>query len=221
MRVKWLAAIAGGALLCAAGCTNSDVLTNGGATLRVNIVIHNGPSRFNDAFFYLRQIFVVPTDPISASVSGEPLALFNSRDVVEINANNEGLQFDVQTSLPVGTWRVDTVRIDSFYYDDFDPPASTATCQDFVARWVPNAQPIDVVGFGPDATFTLEPGVANQVNVVFEHPAFLSLFQASFTCFPQGVLGCTEAWCLYPSQDEPLFNPAPLSLAASQYLSFE
>jgi hypothetical protein len=210
-----------GTVLGVAGCTNSDPLTSGNATLHVNIVIANSPTRFDDAFFFIRQIFVEPTDPASQDAILEPLALVNPRNVIEINANHEGFQFDIPVNLGVGPWRVSSMRLDGFHYEDFDPPASSATCKDYVARWVPEADASTDLTVLPGATFELVPGKVNELTITFDHPAFVSALQDSFLCVPQGVLGCGEAWCLaLPGDPAPFFNPAPLFLQAPQYLTF-
>jgi len=210
-----------GVMLGAAGCTNSDVLESSGSTLRVNVVIANSATRFDEAFFFIRQIFVEPTDPLPASASNEPLALINPRDVIEINANQEGFQFDIPVNLGTGPWRVTSIRLDGFFYEDFDPPASEATCDEYVARWAPTEAVADLTALGSDAVFNIVPDTINQFTITIDHALFLAAFQDSFLCFPRGVLGCGDAWCLYPDPSDPLFNPAALFLLAPQYLSFE
>ncbi len=207
-------------VLGAAGCTNSDPLTPGGATLHVNVVIANSETRFDEAFFFIRQIFVEPTDPLALSAGAEPLALINPRDVIEINANNEGFQFTIPVNLGTGPWRVTSMRLDGFVYQDFDPPASSATCEDYVALWAPSDAFTDLTIL-PGSTFDIVPGRLNELTITFDHPAFVSAFQDSFVCVPTGVLGCPDVWCLAPPLDDPFFNPAPLFLQAPQYLSFE
>ena len=222
MTGKRFLAVAVGAVLGVAGCTNSNVLMPGGATLRVNVVIANSATRFDEAFFFIRQISVEPTDPLSASALLEPLALINPRDVVEINANVEGFQYDIPVNLSTGPWRVTSIRLDAFVYEDFDPPTSTATCDDYVARYIPSPDSgVDLTALGGNAMFTIVSGAANELTITIDHVAFLSAYQDSFLCFPRGVLGCADEWCLYPDPNDPLFNPAPLFLQAAQYLSFE
>ena len=221
--------IAVGLVLGTAGCTNSDPLTHGNEMLRVNVVITNSPTRFDDAFFILRQIVVVPTDPDSLEAIDDPLSLINPRDVVEINANNEGFQFDVPVNLGVGPWRVTSIHLDGFFYRDLDPPASSATCKDYVSQWIPNAAAgIDLTLLG-DSTFSIVAGKVNELTINIEHQAFVSAYQDSFICVPLGTRGCGDTFCLCStpvgaggcSGGEPFFLGLGLFLQTPQYLSFE
>jgi len=223
MMDKRFAAIAVGILLWAAGCTNSSVLDHGSATVRVNVVIANAPTRFDQAFFFVRQISMYPNDPLTASATDERLALINSRVVVEIDATTPGPKFNVLANLSTGPWRVAAIRLDGFFYEDFDAPPSTTTCKEFITRYTPRPEDgVDVTDFAGEGTFTVAPGVVNDLTITVDHAAFVSALQDSFFCFPRGVQGCSEAWCLFPvGGSQPTFNPAPLFVQAPQYLSFE
>ena len=214
--------LAAGALL-PAGCTNSDVLTPGNSSLEVRVVIANNTSRFEEAFFFIRQIFVVPTDPLSVEALNEPFSLINPRDVVEINANQAGLQFTVPVALGAGPWQVVAMRMDSFVYQDFDTPTPGAECDDFIPTYRSGTTVVDLINLGDIASFTIEPGVTNQLTITIDHAVFLTAFQDSFFCVPQGALGCGSPWCLIPPSDpaNPAMNPVPLFLQAPQYLTFE
>lgn len=217
-----MALVAAGALV-PAGCTNSDDLTRANATLEVRLVIAGAPNRFEEAFFFVRQIFVVPTDPLSSDALNEPFSLINPRDTIEVNANQSGLQFTVPVNLGTGPWQVTAMRLDSFVYQDFDAPTPGAECDDYISVYRTGNTVVDLIDLGPIAPFTIEPGVTNQLTITIDHEVFLSAFQDSFFCVPFGSLGCANDWCLIPPADpnNPFFVPVPLFLQAPQYLTFE
>jgi hypothetical protein len=112
--------------------------------------------------------------------------------------------------------------MDQFVYQDFDPPAAGAECNDYVARWAPAPESgADMTVLGADSQFTIEPGRTNTLTITIDHALFLEAFQSCFICLPQGVLGCQEDWCLALPGGDAVFNPAPLFVQAPQFLTFE
>lgn len=182
-----------------AGCTNSDRLNPAVSTVSVSVNIQNNSTRFDFGQFTILQIEITPVDPQAQAASGNaPVGLFITSPAVTFETT--GVQFTIDRPLATGTYRVDRIRISSILLDDLDPPASSATCEEFVTFYQSAGNP-ELTDFGGDFFFTVDSQGTATLEITIDVQAFIAAFQSAFFCSPQGP-NCPVAWCVLPFGEE-------------------
>lgn len=200
-----------------AGCTNSDPLNPAVSTIRVSVNVQNNATRFDFGQFTILQIEITPVDPQAQAASGDaPIGLFLSRPEVLITFETTGVQFTIDRPLATGTYRVDRIRISNIFLDDLDPPASSATCEEFVTFYQSAGNP-ELTDFGEDFFFTVDSQGTATLEITIDVQAFIAAFQSAFFCSQQGP-DCPVAWCLLPFGEE---NEFPFTAQSPSFLDLQ
>jgi hypothetical protein len=199
-------------LLAAAGCTGTEVLVAGQETLNVEVELVNTETRFESAYFEIRQLSLRPLDPdADASLSADAIGVL--RISLEASYGNPQT-LSATASLGVGTYQVTSVVLAAIAYNDLDPPASTDTCQEYVSRWNQPNTPIIITDFGEDIFITIENDGTNSLALTVDGAALENAFLNSWTCAQQFACVPFAPWCLRT------FLPATFAAQAGDFIDF-
>ncbi len=229
MEKRSLRAVFGISSLMLAGvavrCTNTDVLrSEPGQSILAARVSPAGSSKYEAGSVELVQVLFRPEDPAADQALGnQPYSYL---------ASPKRLDLTTSVSVPIssvgvseGVYRVVSVRLQAPSARDFDfftpTPPPTTTCLDGVlAREGVNGllpppeisaatvnEPVDIGDFSPVPTFRIDRGGQGTLTLTIDGTAFLSLFEAAFTCQSSGT-------CRQGNQDIPapcMSSYAPLT----------
>lgn len=199
-------------LLAAAGCTGTEVLVPAQETLNVEVDLVNTDTRFESAYFEIRQISLRPLDPdADASLSAD--AIGTLRVSLE-GSYSTTTTLNATASLGLGTYQVTSVIFAAIAYNDLDPPTSTATCQEYVSRWNQPNTPVIITDFGEDIFVTVANDGTNLLMLTVDGAALETAFLNSWTCAQQWACVPFAPWCLRT------FVPATFAAQASDFLDF-
>jgi len=199
-------------LLAAAGCTGTEVLVAGQENLNIQMDLVNTDTRFESAYFEIRQIALRPLDE-DADIALEANAIGSLRTSLEASySTTQTLR--ATASLGVGTYQLTSVIIAAIAYSDLDPPTSTATCQEYVSRWNQPNTPVTITNFGGDVFVTIENGGDNLLLLTVDGVALKDAFLNSWTCAQLWSCVPYAPWCLRT------FLPATFAAQAPDFLDF-
>jgi hypothetical protein len=181
-RGVWFALCGIVALLGLAGaCTNSEDLGSGIDRLVVDVELQNPTTRFAVAGLLLNQITARPLDPVADQVLGpNPLALVASTTGgTDIDFNGAQTSFEFGTTLPEGTYRIESIIFEILQFQQGTPSANAMNCVGNVTTY-----PLQSATVFPDQqTFTITEGSdRNRVRVILDGAALADAFEQSWTC---------------------------------------
>lgn len=183
-------------VLAAAGCTGTEVLVPAREDLNIQVnLVNNTETRFESAYFEIRQIALRPVDPdADSSLAADALgALLRT---MNISYAQEG-PVTATTSVSAGTYRVTAVSVGSISFIDDDGPVSEDSCEDYITDW---GQPNDLAlftDFGGEVFVTVEHGAENLLEFTVDGAALEAAFLDSWLCAQTFLCSpITEPWCL-------------------------
>jgi hypothetical protein len=188
------------ALLVAASCTGTEVLQSGLETLTVELELVNAETRFESAYFEIRQVSLRPVDP-DADAALQADAIGALQFTMEVSYS--GAQTLQATAfLGQGVYQVTSVVLGAIAYTDLDGVGPNTSCQTYVSRWQQPNRALIITDFGEDVFVTIEPGGDNTLRLTIDGSAFTAAFLDSWICntFPACVPLGTQ-WCLVTLQD--------------------
>jgi hypothetical protein len=188
------------AVLVAAGCTGTEVLQSGGETLTVELELVNPDTRFESAYFEIRQISLRPLDP-DADAALQADAIGALRLSMEVSyRDTQTLQ--ATASLGEGVYQVTSVVLGAIAYTDLDGVGPNTSCQTYVASWQQPNRALIITDFGEDVFVTVEAGGDNTLRLIVDGAALSAAFLDSWLCnsFP-ACQPIGTPWCLLRLQD--------------------
>lgn len=183
-------------VLAAAGCTGTEVLvpTREDLNIQVNLV-NNTETRFESAYFEIRQIGLRPVEPdADSSLAADALGAL-LRTLSTSYTQEDPLT--ATTSVSAGTYQVTAVSVGNISFNDDDGPISQDSCEEYITEW---AQPNDLAvftDFGGEVFVTVEHGAENLLELTVDGAALEAAFLDSWLCAQYFLCSpITEPWCL-------------------------
>jgi hypothetical protein len=218
-RGLWVALCGIVALLGLAGaCTNSDDLGSGVDRMIIDVELQNPTTRFAVAGLLLNQITVRPLDPVANQTLGpNPLALVSSTTGgTDIDFNGAQATFDFGTTLPEGTYRIDSIIFEILQFQQGTPSAAPMNCVGNVTTY-----PLESATVFPDQqTFTITEGSdRNRMRLIIDGAALANAFEQSWTCGCSFSGNCLSITSCAPAQRcGQTFRDGDFSNLSSTYL---
>ena len=199
-------------VLAAAGCTQTDVINPGVEILNVDLQLVNTETRFESAYFELRQVALRPVDPdADASLSADAIGAL----VTTMDASYRDTQtVHGEAALNEGIYQVQWIVLAAIAFSDQDPPISTDTCQEYITQF---RQPGEIVidELGGDVFVTVESGGENRLAITVDGQVLEAAFLDSWNCNSSWLCSPPAPWCLTTFRTADFVDQAP------DFLDFE
>lgn len=220
-------------LSLAGGCTNSDDLGSGVDRMLVSVELQNPSTRFAVAGFSFTQITARPIDPMADQVLGtDPLGLLaTTTGGIDVDFNGGATSFEIDSTLPVGTYRVDSIVIEELLFQQGTPSATPVNCVGAISTYT-EVSNVDINELGEEILFTITEGSdTNRIHVVIDGVALATAFEQSWncgcklapqlpTCNPGGT--CSSALrCIFPSPAAANFRTGDFVALSPTYLQVQ
>ena len=183
--MRWKAALGATVVLvlCAAGCTDSDVLSTGNSDVILQIEVVNTTNRFDvRAEISISQLNLRPNDPTSdQSLGSSAIGIIQTEEqVVRVNFNNVANPAPSRLILSSGSWRLNTLQLNNPLFFDSNPPPPTA-CDQLQLYSFNGTINYTAADLGPSANFNVAPG-APPIRIQIDGAALIEAFEDSFAC---------------------------------------
>jgi hypothetical protein len=170
-------------VLCAAGCTDSDVLSTGNSDVILQIEVVNAANRYDlRAEVSISQLNLRPNDPTTdQSLGAAPIGIIaTAEQVVRVNFNNLTNPPPTVLILSSGSWRLNLLQLNNPLFFDTNPPPPTA-CDKLGFYQFTGTINYTAADLGPTANFNVAPG-APPIRIQIDGAAMIEAFEDSFAC---------------------------------------
>ena len=168
------------ASLALTGCTGSNPLNTGNNGYQVVVTSSANPTQYSTMIFNLSGISATPTDPGAAAVLGtDSLDLISGGVEIDLNA---AFEQPGASTLPVGTYAIQRVTINSMILRSVDLPANPTVCQDYIVGQLRTSGTFNLTLFSGDGTFTVAQDTPGQLSLDLDAVALRDAVFAGVNC---------------------------------------